>query len=117
MKGKVSIWLGHFESQEDLQDYTKENYTENGDLTCTFYTDFGIKYIDNQFREVAFSEPITVELIEQASYSESFMDSIEDGELSNYNSIILCYDYDYDGNVQTKNRVTFYKVLSYDDGI
>jgi hypothetical protein len=113
MKGKVSIWLGKFETEEELYNYTTEKYTFDGEVSCQFYSDFDLKYIDNQFIEVAFNDPLTLEFIESASYSESFIAFFEGVDLSKWNSIILCYDFEYKGGATKKDNIEFFKVLNY----
>lgn len=112
MEGKVSIWLGRFGSEGELNTYVAERYNEAGDVVCPFYTDFQIEYLDSQFREVAYNEPLTKAFLLNASYAESFASMII-ADLSKYNAIILAYNFAHHNRVRSANGLHFYGVLEY----
>ena len=45
-EGKVSIWVGKFNSEEALKEYVQEVFDDEGDSTSSFMNDFNIDYID-----------------------------------------------------------------------
>lgn len=108
----VSIWLGRFESEEDLEDYTRIDISPEGEeIRSKFQEDFGIEQYgyDMDFSDVfLIDNPESIEdLLIGASYSESFMDEIEEWDEKlekDYNSVIAVYDYEYDQGIQAGGR-------------
>lgn len=109
----VSIWLGHFNSEQELQDYTFIDFgPDDEEIRSKFQEDFNIEQYgyDTDFSDVFFIEdPESIEdLLIGASYSESFWDFIMELERnlhSKYNSVIAVYDYDYCKEIKSSNRV------------
>lgn len=112
MNNKVSIWLGRFDSEEQLNDYVEEQYNEDGDILCPFYSDFKIEYLDSDLRDLLFHEPLNKSVLSNASYAASFIDAI-DADLSQYNAVILAYDFEYSGDIDLVGGLHFYAVLPY----
>ncbi len=115
-ENKLSIWIGKFSSKDELSEYMKEKYTDDGDLYSSFMNSFKIDYIDNQFQEVLFQDNnITKEdIFSQFSYSESFIDLIpNDKNWTLYNSFILLYDFEYEKNVENDLNFIFLGVFEY----
>ena len=111
-ENKVSIWFGKFDTQEQFYDFIKETYDDEGDMHSSFMQSFGIDFIDNQFQETLFDNGINKSKLKPASYSESFIDRITI-DFSNYNCIILLYNFVYDGLIKKANSMDFYGVLNY----
>lgn len=109
----VSIWLGHFNSEQELEDYTFIDFgPDDEEIRSKFQEDFNIEQYgyDTDFSDVFFVEdPESIEdLLMGASYSESFWDYVI--ELNKkltlkYNSVIAIYDFDYSKGVKSSNRV------------
>ena len=54
-EGFVSLWVGKFKSNKDLQNYLLISYSEDGDaLPSTFEKDFQIDYYDEDSMEAEF---------------------------------------------------------------
>lgn len=97
MKGRASIWMGNFDNEESLKEYTEIKYTEDGDsIQSLFEKDFDLGYYDRDLVEKNFLESETSVLnilLQGFSYSESFdLETIKIDK--KYNSVILIYDYE-----------------------
>lgn len=114
-QNKVSLWIGNLSSEEVLNKIMLEVYNDEGDSNSLFKEAFNIDYIDNQFQEVFFYENLQTkqEVFEGFSYIESFMSDIPEVNWSKKNSIILLYNFEYNGNVKSKLGLDFVKVLDY----
>jgi hypothetical protein len=106
-KGYVSIWVGKFKSNKELQNYLSISYTEDGDaIPSKFETDFSIDYYDEDFREADFFDGELNKLpmlLEGCSYDDIVIPNFVEshGETLNYsvNSIVLLYNFKYSKNV------------------
>ncbi|QPA30749.1 immunity 22 family protein [Thermaerobacillus caldiproteolyticus] len=120
-EGFVSLFIGSSKSYKDLQNYILNSYTEDGDLLPSeFEKDFNIDYYNEDFREVEFyDEPSNVLrfLLEGFSYDEEIIPKFIElcGERLNQeaNSVILLYDFQYNGNVNGKNQFRFLGAVQY----
>ncbi|PIE84696.1 MAG: hypothetical protein CSA07_01145 [Bacteroidia bacterium] len=112
---RVSVWLGSFDNEEQLNAYVEEQFDEEGNVSSAFMRDFGIDFIDSQFQEVLFSRELKRDDIAPASYSESFLDEIA-VDFSRYNSLILLYNFSYDKTVDRVGRLAFIGVYDYTIG-
>lgn len=97
MKGRASIWMGNFDNEESLKEYTEIKYTEDGDsIQSLFEKDFDLGYYDRDLVEKKFLKSETSVLnilLQDFSYSESFdLETIKIDK--KYNSVILIYDYE-----------------------
>jgi hypothetical protein len=114
MKSTVSIWIGEFQSEEKFNNYLNENYDDKGEISCKFWNDFEIDFIDNQFQEVVyFNEKLKLELLQEASYFSSFKDTLKNNNFENNNTIILAYDFEYAGKITKKNKLKFLGNFAY----
>ncbi|RDW16451.1 hypothetical protein CWR48_16325 [Oceanobacillus arenosus] len=103
MNDNVSIWIGNFESKEELENYTNIEYTDDGDsISSIFERDFNLEYYDRDLVEKKWISPSTnnvKELLKGFSYSNQFF---EQYDTSNYkeesNVAILIYNMEYDAN-------------------
>lgn len=108
MANYVSIWVGNFKNEDTFNEYIEEIYDNEGDSKSKFMEDFKIDFIDNQFQEaVFFNEKIKLEFLIEASYSDSFLEKLSDVNFDDVNSIILLYDFTYNGKIKLKNEVRF----------
>lgn len=110
----VSIWVGNFNSEDDFDEYIGENYDEDGDMVPSiFMNDFEMGHIDHDFQESEFfDKKLTKDDIVDFSYAETFIDKINEANLMG-NAIILLYDFEYSGEVQTKNNVNYIGAYDY----
>ncbi len=111
-ENKVSIWLGNFNSEDELTEYMEEHFTEDGDMYSDFMKAFEIDFIDNQFQEVFFSKNLSKEDFKSFSYAESYVDDIN-ANLENYNSVIAIYNFNYSKKIQKSSDVDFIGVYDY----
>lgn len=124
MENMVSLWLGNFETENALLEYTAESYTEDGDwVSSTFCKEF---FEGEEPFEIDFFERYLVEdssadirsLLEGCSYDESVIPSLisEVGEKLNkeYNAVILIFDFAVDNNInQMKGQVDYMATVPY----
>lgn len=100
-EGFVSIWLGNFDSLNDLMEYANTDmFDEDGNnIPSRFATDFfdvEIRAFDPDFFELGVDEPSDdlAKLVESFSYGDTF--EVEGIELEKtYNAVILVYDLKY----------------------
>jgi hypothetical protein len=114
MVNTVSLFLGSFKNKSELDRYTKEIYSDDGDVSSEFMQAFKIDFIDNQFREVFFLETNNLkDLIEPLSYSADFLEEINFARKAN--GVIALYDFKYTGSVQTDGRMTYIGYYKYSE--
>ncbi|QSB49575.1 immunity 22 family protein [Parageobacillus toebii] len=120
-EGVVSLFIGNSKSYKDLQNYIFNSYTEDGDLLPSeFEKDFNIDYYNEDFREVEFYDEPSNDLrvlLEGFSYDEEIIPKFIElcGERLNQeaNSVILLYNFQYNGNVNEKNQFRFLGTVQY----
>ncbi len=124
MENMVSIWLGNFETENDLLEYTEETYTEDGEwVSSTFCKEF---FDGDDPYEIDFFERYSVGdasadirvLLEGCSYDDSVIQSLMSavGKTLNkeYNSVILIYDFSVDDRLyQIKGQVDYIATVPY----
>lgn len=123
MENMVSIWLGNFETEDALLEYTTDSYTEDGDwVSSIFCNDF---FKGEEPFEVDFFERYLVEnssaeirvLLEGCSYDESVIQSLIStvGEKLNkeYNSVILIFDFAVDNVFKNRGQVDYIATVPY----
>ena len=107
----VSIWVGTFKDKEELSEFVREQYDEDGDfLPSLFMKTFETGYSDADFREVLFKENLSKEDLFQASYAETFANKT-DGVSGN--GVILLYDFRYTGQTREANNIRFIGTFNY----
>lgn len=112
-ENKISFWAGNFKSEDELNDFMQEQFTDDGDMYSEFMTAFKIDFIDNQFQEVFYSENLSKNDLKSLSYSESFLDQLPEN-FQKYNGIIAIYNFEYAGEVSSANGVDFIGVYDYE---
>ncbi|MDR9797515.1 immunity 22 family protein [Aeribacillus pallidus] len=120
-EGFVSLFIGNSKSYKDLQNYILNSYTEDGDLLPSeFEKDFNIDYYNEDFREIEFYDEPSNDLrvlLEGFSYDEEIIPKFIElcGERLNQeaNSVILLYNFQYNGNVNEKNQFRFLGTVQY----
>ncbi len=99
----VSLWVGNTKSEEELKNYVKLVYTDNGEcLSSSFAREFRVNLdeIDEDYIECAHytqqSDMISI-LLKGCSYEDEvvrkFNAKFGNNLNSMYNSVILIYDY------------------------
>lgn len=110
----VSLWLGCVESEDDLYDYVSVDYSDDDDdETSKFLADFdiGIDDYDEDMFESDFTDNDTkslTEMLEGCSYDEDliplFVEKYGEKLDSQYNAMILIYEYKYHSRITTSNN-------------
>jgi len=107
-EGIVSIWLAKCADIKDLQHYLQVNYSNFGDyLNSKFEKDFNVHCFDEELKEINFigrdSDSFSDIMRDQSfsqnvvlDYSKNFSDKLD----RKYNSIILLYNFNYDGSIK-----------------
>ncbi|MDH7913736.1 immunity 22 family protein [Winogradskyella sp. SYSU M77433] len=113
-EGKVSIWVGKFNSEEALKEYVQEVFDEEGDSTSSFMNDFNIDYIDPQFQEVDFNDQNNdlFQKINGFSYAESFINQLpilSEG----INSVICLYNFQFNNGIRKSEVLKYIGTYDY----
>lgn len=101
MSDKVSVWIGNFESNDELMNYTNIEYTEDGDsISSIFEKIFNLDYYDRDLVEKKrISQPTNnvKELLKGFSYSDQFIKQFDIvNQEKEFNAAILVYNFEYD---------------------
>ncbi|MEK4670706.1 immunity 22 family protein [Niallia sp. FSL R7-0271] len=113
MKNYVSLWLGNFTEFDELEKYIEVKYDEDGDsIPSTFEREFKIGYYDRDLIEkdwILDAKDNIKELLMGFSYDDQLIKLFMDVKLcSNYNTIILIYNYNYIKDGKSINSVNNY---------
>ena len=105
-KNKISIWIGNFYSQEELDVYLEKKYSEDGDAVSNFMNDFKISYYDEDFQEAYYDKEKkeVSELMEPLSYSEMIIPKLTNLK-EKYNSVVCLYNYEYNMSVIESDKL------------
>ena len=108
-EGEVSLWLGNFSDEESFREFMEIKYTNDGDsIQSEFKKQFKIEYYDIDFSEVDYTEEQSNDLkvlLEGFSNDYEIIPKFKEKYSGNmYNSIVLLYDFEYDNNINYKNR-------------
>lgn len=114
-QGVVSLWLGSFKNIESLNKFINENYNDQGDVYSLFNEKTGFEHLDNQFQEVDFYQNKTDKnrIFEGFSYVESFINDIPDSNWSDFDSVILIYNFEYKKKPKNESSLKFLGVFNY----
>ena len=107
---KVSLWLGNFSSGEEFNGYVESGFNEDGNyIKSGFQEDFLIEKYNYDLIEkdwiIDQCEDVSSLLTGFSCDDEiipKFEKMISKDRLENYNSIILLYDFQYDGKIINK---------------
>lgn len=102
-EGKVSLWLGIFNSEKTFREFMEIKYTDDGDsMPSEFKKQFKIDYYDIDFSEIDYMEEKSNDLdVLLEGFSNDYEIIPKLNEKYNggiYNSIVLLYDFEYDFN-------------------
>lgn len=115
-KGAVSLWLGKLDSKEELNRLLKIEYDEDGDLIPSkFSTLFKTGRYNDSTREASYEEFPSAslpELLKGFSYDSilipQFSNCTLDREFTDYNTILLLYDFEYSQELQVFDEDNVY---------
>ncbi|GLU35889.1 immunity 22 family protein [Trinickia caryophylli] len=119
---KISAWIGKFSGADDLIQYVETRYGASGNSMSQFWSEIGISWFDDDFREASMLSPGNETLAEELrefSYGESFADELLrrliNVRQSGMDGLILLYDFDYPnvGTQRPHSRVTFVGSFDY----
>jgi len=107
-EGFVSLWIAKVDDAKQLNDVLNlEDYNDDGDrIASEFEKCFDIEHIDSDFveSEVVGSKKRLSELLSGFSYDNVITSRFEQGiaqipdiEISDFNAVILLYNFRYDG--------------------
>lgn len=110
MRNDVSLWLGSFSHSKYFEEYTEIKYDEDGDsIDSIFESEFNLGYYDRDFTEkgwIPASKKDINYLLADFSYADQLITQFLDVQLnSEYNSILLVYNYNYNHNARTVKSV------------
>ncbi|MGM0967151.1 MAG: immunity 22 family protein [Bacillota bacterium] len=110
MKNDVSLWLGNFSNFDEVENYTKIMYNDDGDsVPSVFEKEFKLGYYDRSLIEkdwIPEAEDDVKELLVDFSYDDQLIKQFNDIKLnSKYNTIILIYNYNYEKDGLAVNSV------------
>ncbi|WP_291562599.1 MULTISPECIES: immunity 22 family protein [unclassified Clostridium] len=121
-RGKVSLWIGNFNSVVELKKYLCVGYTADGDqIYSKFANEFDFGHTDEDFIEYEFYDQ-KMTLIETLLRPFSYSDTItcRFGNLlgknvldRSVNSIILLYDYEHEEDIVQSNNIEYIGCVSY----
>ena len=102
----LSLWLCKTESEEVLYQYVEKDYKvdDSEEIKFQLGRDFNIYWYDEDFFEASFRDSLKGwDLLEGHSYIESLLpilkEKYQDVINDTYNSVIIFYNFNYDGNV------------------
>lgn len=105
--GIVSVWLGNFDSQDELASYAEARFQrdENGEAVASFTQDFfnGDLWpfepdVFDYAMTTASSDPATVAEPLGEAVSAALVELYPKGMDQSYNAILAVYDYDFEGS-------------------
>ncbi len=109
-EGYVSIWIGIFSSDSELQKYLELGFTDDGDyIPSQFMKDYNIDVEDfeEDFLERNWINKATIsinELIKRCSYEDRVLNEINtfksDHNIEKLNTAVLLYNFQYDGKIE-----------------
>ena len=119
----VSIWIGNFADQSQLDHYLQINYDEDGEAVPSQFlieNSIDMDDIDDDFIE---SEVYDVEhsnleqMLKGASYEQTILRNLKEEGINMIippsNTIILLYNYHYIANVVARGNTRFIGTVSY----
>ncbi|ACD23974.1 hypothetical protein FDE76_07470 [Clostridium botulinum] len=121
----VSLWLGNFTDAKKFEEFMEIKYTDDGDsILSQFKENFRIQHYDIDFSEIDWIEEGLKDFQELLQGFSSdydiipkFNEKYNDKLNKEYNSIVLLYDFHYDGICNhieySGNEIDFIGCVSY----
>ncbi|AKO09375.1 immunity 22 family protein [Xanthomonas oryzae pv. oryzicola] len=94
--GKVSVWTGHFESEDEFFSYLEKTY-EGDSVSSGFISDLKVEWYDEDFAEGVYlgKSDDAESALGELSWGASFVPKIASVvDLNKVNSIYVVYDFD-----------------------
>ena len=118
----VSIWIGNFKNLTELENYIDLTYDDEGEIVVSdFFNDFKIDIndIDEDLIEKAILPNETNDIsiiLRNASYEEQLLcklNALESLTINKGNTVVLIYNYAYDGSVKSSDYLNFITSVDY----
>lgn len=119
----VSIWIGNFADQSQLDHYLQINYDEDGEaVPSQFLIENGIDLddIDDDFIECEVDDvehSNLEQMLKGASYEQTILQNLKEEGINTIippsNTIILLYNYDYSDNEIATGNTRFIGTVRY----
>ncbi|MGT2743033.1 immunity 22 family protein [Streptococcus plurextorum] len=119
----VSIWIGNFNSKNDLEDYFDLKYDDEGEVNpSAFYNEYKIDIddIDDYLIEKEVFDVRHTDLFNMlngASYENNIISNLKalfiEGTIPSSNTIILIYNYSYLGDIRFTSNSQFFGTVIY----
>ena len=118
----VSIWIGNFKNLTELENYIDLTYDYEGEIVVSdFFNDFKIDIndIDEDLIEKAVLPNETNDIsiiLRNASYEEQLLcklNALESLTINKGNTVVLIYNYAYDGSVKSSDYLNFITSVDY----
>ena len=118
----VSIWIGNFKNLTELENYIDLTYDDEGEIVVSdFFNDFKIDIndIDEDLIEKAVLSNETNDIsiiLRNASYEEQLLcklNALESLTINKGNTVVLIYNYAYDGSVKSSDYLNFITSVDY----
>lgn len=118
----VSIWIGNFKNLTELENYIDLTYDDEGEIVVSdFFNDFKIDIndIDEDLIEKAVLPNETNDIsiiLRNASYEEQLLcklNALESLTINKGNTVVLIYNYAYDGSVKSSDYLNFITSVDY----
>ena len=89
---KLSIWVGNFNFEKELEEYVEEEYDDDDKCSSLFLEQFKIDWIDHDFQEIGFYDNgLTKDGLMEHSWAKTFIPNVDDKLLMGNNSVIIVY--------------------------
>lgn len=118
----VSIWIGNFKNLTELENYIDLTYDDEGEIVVSdFFNDFKIDIndIDEDLIEKAVlpNETNDISIILRTAYYEEQLlcelNALESLTINKGNTVVLIYNYAYDGSVKSSDYLNFITSVDY----
>jgi hypothetical protein len=116
-KGNVSLWIGKFNSEDEIGNYVEIVYTDDDCLPSKFLKDFNIDLIDfdEDFIEASYRKSNykkISDLIKGCSYDDTviqnFCNKVGNDLGEKYNAVIMLYNFEYNGDIKEMSKDNYY---------
>ena len=119
----VSIWIGNFADQSQLDHYLQINYDEDGEAVPSQFLiensidmdDIDDDFIESEVYDVEYSN--LERMLKGASYEQTILRNLKEEGINTIippsNTIILIYNYHYIANVVARGNTRFIGTVSY----
>jgi len=122
-KNSVSIWIGNFADQSQLDHYLQINYDEDGEAVPSQFlieNSIDMDDIDDDFLEAQVDDrnhSNLEQMLKGASYEQTILRNLKEEGINMIippsNTIILLYNYHYIANVVARENTRFIGTVSY----